>query len=52
MHVCPRSSLRKLAGLPPVTPVLSGRMKTMFWLYLIVVWSGIVYFSVIGLTHH
>jgi hypothetical protein len=28
------------------------RVKTMFWLYLVLVWGGIVYFSVIGLTHH
>jgi hypothetical protein len=27
-------------------------MKTMFWLYFVMIWAGIVYFSVIGLTHH
>jgi hypothetical protein len=27
-------------------------VKAMFWLYFVLVWSGIVYFSVIGLTHH
>jgi hypothetical protein len=27
-------------------------VKTMFWLYLVLVWTGIVYFAAIGLTHH
>jgi hypothetical protein len=27
-------------------------MKAMFWLYLVLIWGGIVYFSVIGLSHH
>jgi hypothetical protein len=28
------------------------RMKAMFWLYLVLIWGGIAYFSVIGITHH
>jgi hypothetical protein len=28
------------------------RMKAMFWIYLTLAWVGIVYFSIIGLTHH
>jgi hypothetical protein len=27
-------------------------VKAMFWLYFVLIWTGIVYFSVIGLTHH
>jgi hypothetical protein len=27
-------------------------VKAMFWLYFVMIWAGIVYFSVIGLTHH
>jgi hypothetical protein len=27
-------------------------VKTMFWLYFVLIWAGIAYFSVIGLTHH
>jgi hypothetical protein len=27
-------------------------VKTMFWLYFVLIWGGIVYFSVIGITHH
>jgi len=27
-------------------------MKLVFWSYLVVIASGLVYFSVIGLTHH
>jgi hypothetical protein len=30
----------------------SRRVKLMFWLYFVMIWAGIVYFSVIGLTHH
>jgi hypothetical protein len=29
-----------------------GSVKTMFWVYFVLIWGGIVYFSVIGLTHH
>jgi hypothetical protein len=28
------------------------RVKAMFWLYFVLIWAGIAYFSVIGLTHH
>jgi hypothetical protein len=38
-----------------VTSVEAGyprRVKTMFWVYFVLIWAGIVYFSVIGLTHH
>jgi hypothetical protein len=31
---------------------MRGSVKTMFWLYFVLIWAGIVYFSVIGLTHH
>jgi hypothetical protein len=27
-------------------------VKAMFWVYFVLIWGGIVYFSVIGLTHH
>jgi hypothetical protein len=27
-------------------------VKTMFWVYFLLIWGGIAYFSVIGLTHH
>jgi hypothetical protein len=27
-------------------------VKVMFWVYFVLIWAGIVYFSVIGLTHH
>jgi len=30
----------------------SRSVKTMFWVYFVLIWAGIVYFSVIGLTHH
>jgi hypothetical protein len=27
-------------------------MKVVFWTYLVMIVAGLVYFSVIGLTHH
>jgi hypothetical protein len=38
--------------LPPEPSLRSAVVKTMFWLYLVLVWTGIVYFAAIGLTHH
>jgi hypothetical protein len=43
------------ASNPRVTSVSTGyapAVKAMFWLYFVMIWAGIVYFSVIGLTHH
>jgi hypothetical protein len=36
----------------PDRSLRSRAVKAMFWIYLVLVWTGIVYFSVIGLTHH
>jgi hypothetical protein len=33
-------------------PGYARNVKVMFWLYFVMIWAGIVYFSVIGLTHH
>jgi hypothetical protein len=34
------------------TVAFAPAMKLMFWLYFVIAWGGIVYFSIIGLTHH
>jgi hypothetical protein len=54
VRVCPTRARRK----PPTSAIPADRdrtlhrMKSMFWVYLVLIWGGIVYFSVIGITHH
>ena len=40
-----------LAIMRPMVATMKA-MKTMFWIYFTVAWGGIIYFSIIGLTHH
>lgn len=44
----PMASDHQPTGALPSIP----RMRAMFFVYLTVIVSGVVYFSVIGLTHH
>jgi hypothetical protein len=52
MRVCPPRACQKPAPVPAGARLSLRGVKAMFWLYLVMVWGGIVYFSVIGLTHH
>jgi hypothetical protein len=48
----PGRSLEALGNVSADDRNTIGSMKAMFYAYLVVIVSGITYFSVIGLTHH
>lgn len=46
LHLAPNLGRR------PELLLASGAVRAMFYAYLTVIVTGIVYFSIIGLTHH